>query len=69
MIHYLCLIYLYKPNYSRLLAIYWPKILYRLDDSNLLNEGTYSTRPFQSATNPPLKKEFMLEITCPKRKQ
>jgi exonuclease III len=67
-IHRLRVIHLYEADYNALLAMKWRELIHSAEDKNLLNVGTYGSRPNRSATTPVFLEEMMSEITRLTRK-
>ena len=51
-IHRLRVIHLYEADYNLLLAVKWRQATHHAEDSNLLNQGLYGSRPGRSAHDP-----------------
>lgn len=61
-IHRLRIIHLYEADYNLLLAVKWRQALHLAEDSHLLNEGLYGSRPGRSAHDPVLIEVLQHEI-------
>ena len=61
-IHRLRVIHIYEADYNMLLAIKWRQALHHAEDSQLLNDGMYGSRPGRSAHDPALLEVLQHEI-------
>ena len=68
MIHRLRIIHLYEADLSSVCAIHWRKLLHQVEDSGILNPGTYGSRPRRTAITPPLIEDLQNEISRITRK-
>ena len=61
-LHRLCVIHLYKANYSMLYGMHWKNTLHKAEDYNLLNDGAYGSSSNVLVITPVFLKEIMIEI-------
>jgi hypothetical protein len=62
-IHQLCMIHLYKANYSLLLGIHFCRLMHKFEDTMALNPGYYNCRPARTAHDPIVIEVLQMDYT------